>query len=86
MHDGLEEGAGGQDDRAGPVARVPSRHDADDAPDGGSTVISILFEQEPFDHFLPQRQVLLLFDPSLHRELVELLVALGAGRVHRRAL
>ena len=41
---------------------------------------------EPFDQFLPQRQIRLLLDPPLHGELVELLVGLGARRVHRRAL
>ena len=86
VHDRLEERAGGQDDGAGAVERVAAGDDADDACVAALATRAAVFEQQPFDHLLPQRQVRLVLDAALHRELVELLVGLGARRVHRRAL
>ena len=44
------------------------------------------FDQQVFDRFLPQRQVRLLFDEPLDFLLIGLLVGLGPGAVHGRAL
>src|SRR5438477_8886112 len=46
----------------------------------------LFLEQQSLDEFLTERQVWLLLDHPLHRELVELLIALGPRRVHGRAL
>src|SRR5262249_53428653 len=45
-----------------------------------------VFEDEGLDGLLAEGEVRLLFDSALHLDLVELLVGLGARRVHGRAL
>ena len=82
MHDRLEEGASCQDDGAGEVARVTASDHALDC----EAASGLALQQQPFHQFLPQRQVLLLLDPALHGELVELLVRLGPRRMHGRPL
>ncbi len=77
VHQGLEERAGRQDDRAGAIDRSSLAADARDP--GAFT-----FGHESFDHLLAKRQVLLPLDGQLGEELVGFLVALGAGAVHRR--
>ena len=83
VHDRFEERARRENDGRREVARVASGQDADHPWHRHSC---LCFHQQPFDQLLPQRQILLVLDPALHGELVEFLVALGARRVHRRAL
>ena len=78
MHQGLEERAGGHDDGARAVVdRRPGSATPDDPP---------VLDDDRLDHLLPERQVLLPLDGQLGQELIGLLVALGAGAVHRRPL
>src|SRR5579871_740044 len=77
VHEGFEKGARGQNHRTGPVYCVAAGLHTDDRPTRGG-----FFEHQRFDDFLAKRQSGLGFDMMFHRELVELLVCLGAGRVH----
>ena len=77
VHDGLEEGAGGEHDGAGLVVDPAAAADAGDP--------AMIFEQA-LDHLLAQGEVFLTFDGELGQELVGFLVALGAWAVHGGAL
>src|SRR5262249_20733649 len=100
VHDRLEERSGREDHRRGEVARVAAGDHTEGAltaltppPDplsrgGGGRGVGFFFaflQQQPLDQLLSESQVLLLLDPPLHRELVQLLIRLRARRVHRGA-
>ena len=78
MHQRLEEGAGGQDDRAGrDTRRRPGNGRPRPGPPRPASDSTISWRSVRFS---------CRFDGQLGQELVGLLVALGAGAVHRRAL
>ena len=85
VHDRLEERAGGQHDGLRPIERLAAGH-ARRRRLRRSAVARHSSSSNAFDHLLAQRQVRLRLDGVLHRELVELLVRLGARRVHGRPL
>ena len=80
VHDGGEEGAGGDDDGAAAVGDVAADFHADDA-----RALGRVFRQNVFDGFLAEVEVRLDLDEAFDFALVGPFVGLGAGRVHRRA-
>ena len=100
MHQGLEKRACREDNRPGPIQRIATGRYADNALDCSLQIAacrfvfksrirnlrSAVFQHQPFDNLLPEREVGLGLDPVLHRELILLLIRLGPGRMHGRAL
>ena len=83
MHDCLEERAGGQHHRRRPILCLPA-HSHTDHP--GRVGARSLLQQQFLHQLLPQVEVGCLLDDALHLHLVEPLVGLGPGAVHRRPL
>jgi hypothetical protein len=77
MEEAAHEGAGGNDDRFGPVDHPKAGADAGDG---------VVFDEQLGGVALMEVEVGLVLDEPLHAELVGLLVALGAGGLDAGAL
>ena len=82
MHHRLQKRAGRHHHCRRTIHRITSYPDPLDP----TTRTNILLDHQPFNRLLPQHQVGLVLDAQLHRKLVGLLIGLGPGTVHGRAL
>ncbi len=87
VHDGLQEGAGCQHHSRCPVFHpATGQHTSDAKPRPVPTGVSHRLEPQSLNRFLPQDKVRRRFDEMLDLQLVEPLVRLRPGSVHRRPL
>ena len=82
VHQGLQKRAGGEHHRAGAIDRIAAHRARRRSALRPSC--RRLLDQQVFDHFLPQRQVGLLFDEPLDFLLIGFFVGLGPRAVHGR--